>query len=444
MISLARDPAGLDISAVPLPAVQGQVAERLPVMAKCAREAASNSRYLGQLHEAASRAPVNIGQTGRSDIHMEDDAIDIYCFEKAFAAFERKLETESGVPLVSFASHPVTEVQEGYKYDVHKRGRAALAIASWKPEAIGTGAIAGSVVEAIELPGNNLLVWDGRYGENGKAHSALRGAIGTGDELRNIEQLLFDLYRGARPACELFEEASQLLGRKYALLGYLFFLKDRSQYMPIAPKSFDTAFEVLGATLRTANRCCWENYTGFNALLSDIRDRLDERLEGEPSLLDAHSFAWMVARWLDPEDIKRATKSYRQSTSKHRFAIRRARNGQGLFRKRVVRYWKDCAVTGCPQKDLLTACHIKPWSECAPRECLDVWNGLLLTPNLHAALDAGYITFAEGGAIAVSPDLPPDAAATLGIDETLRLRRVTPKRMEYLAYHREHVFRDAQ
>jgi putative restriction endonuclease len=63
-----------------------------------------------------------------------------------------------------------------------------------------------------------------------------------------------------------------------------------------------------------------------------------------------------------------------------------ARVGQGDFRKSLIAEWDGCAVTRTGNTDLPRASHIKPWRLCNNHERLDPKNGLLLIPNLDAAL----------------------------------------------------------
>jgi 5-methylcytosine-specific restriction protein A len=51
---------------------------------------------------------------------------------------------------------------------------------------------------------------------------------------------------------------------------------------------------------------------------------------------------------------------------------------------------------------LLKASHIKPWRDSDNAERLDIYNGLLLIPNLDSAFDKGYISFDDGGKIIIS------------------------------------------
>ena len=62
------------------------------------------------------------------------------------------------------------------------------------------------------------------------------------------------------------------------------------------------------------------------------------------------------------------------------------RANQSAFRRVVLRYAGNrCCLTGVEDPQLLIASHIKPWSECDPKEKTDVHNALCLNV-LHDAL----------------------------------------------------------
>lgn len=118
-----------------------------------------------------------------------------------------------------------------------------------------------------------------------------------------------------------------------------------------------------------------------------------------------------------------------------------ARLGQGAFRSALIGYWNGaCAVTGLDQIELLRASHIKPWRSASNPERLDLFNGLLLTPNLDAAFDRGLITFGGAGEAIFSPGLTAENRRRMGIDEMPRLRRLDTRHQAYLEHHREHIF----
>lgn len=116
-----------------------------------------------------------------------------------------------------------------------------------------------------------------------------------------------------------------------------------------------------------------------------------------------------------------------------------ARVGQGAFRKKLIKHWGECSATGCSQIDILKASHIKPWSESSNAERLDVYNGLLLNPNLDALFDKGYVTFDDEGEILISPYISDSDRMVLNCSAELRVK-LWPQHLKYLAWHREYLF----
>jgi HNH endonuclease len=129
-----------------------------------------------------------------------------------------------------------------------------------------------------------------------------------------------------------------------------------------------------------------------------------------------------------------------RSTSKQATVV--ARVGQDKFREKVIKYWKTCAVTGCSVTSLLKSSHVKPWAVSDALERLDAFNGILLIPNLDSLFDAGLISFTDGGAVLIAPELSEGACQSLGVTPAMRLRKVNTAHLPYLRYHREQVYRD--
>ena len=124
--------------------------------------------------------------------------------------------------------------------------------------------------------------------------------------------------------------------------------------------------------------------------------------------------------------------------STEREALSKARIGQGDFRKNLEGYWSGrCAVSECSRRELLRASHIKPWSASNNVERLDPFNGLLLGAAYDAAFDSYLISFNDKGEIIVASDTPTKDLASVGIDTTLKLRRIDPRHIPYLSQHRE-------
>lgn len=126
------------------------------------------------------------------------------------------------------------------------------------------------------------------------------------------------------------------------------------------------------------------------------------------------------------------------ATEKERLLL--ARVGQGSYRKKLVARWGTCSVLGCGPETTLIASHIVPWRECETNdERLDLDNGLLLSPNLDKLFDRKLISFSDTGALLVSPALAPADASALGIRQEMRLRKIPPGLIKYLARHREGI-----
>ncbi len=142
------------------------------------------------------------------------------------------------------------------------------------------------------------------------------------------------------------------------------------------------------------------------------------------------------------EDIEKFRTNADGLSETERQEIIRSRVGQGKFREDLVLYWNgECAVSGCKNTKLLRASHIKPWRKSDNRERLDVFNGLLLSPNLDAAFDAGYISFENNGCILISSRLTEEDQDKLGIHSGLRISRLTNKHDSYMGYHRTQIFK---
>lgn len=123
--------------------------------------------------------------------------------------------------------------------------------------------------------------------------------------------------------------------------------------------------------------------------------------------------------------------------------LAKLRIGQSVYRKALLALWDErCAVTGLAMPALLRASHARPWSMCeSDQQRLDPFNGLLLTPNLDALFDDGWISFDVDGAMIVSPLLDASARAAFLDDLPQRLRWVANEHLPYLAFHRANVFK---
>lgn len=168
------------------------------------------------------------------------------------------------------------------------------------------------------------------------------------------------------------------------------------------------------------------------------------RVEGFDALFDALSRIASLARTRPNRVAERfhgETATLPRSTEAERLVVQRV--GQDLFRAALIDYWGGrCAVTGLALVPLLRASHIKPWSDCATdEERLDVFNGLLLAPQLDALFDGGWVSFDAGGEMVVSPALEAGVLAQLGVQGAMRVATLDARHQPYLAHHRAHVLR---
>ena len=149
---------------------------------------------------------------------------------------------------------------------------------------------------------------------------------------------------------------------------------------------------------------------------SDYRKKLDDSIIMEENLV--------------------ANNNNLDSTEKE--SIIKSRVGQGLFRQHLIDYWKGCSVTECKTTFLLIASHIRPWRKSNNAQRLDVYNGLLLLPNLDKLFDKGYISFDDDGKIIISDYLSEKDCEVLGVCRSMRLKHIVFSHLPYLKYHRDY------
>jgi len=368
-----------------------------------------------------------------------ESKINPFLFEKQFDAFKIFVEEKCAVPFTSFSTNPYVYEQEGYKNEIHKVAREKLAFQAWKKTDIGSGQIIAAVIDAIEIKDNNLVQWQAKYGEEARQHHVLYKAKESKQKTKEMESVIYDFFlHGVTKSS--FDQFINIFGRKYALIAYLFFLKDKSRYLPIAPTYFDRAFEYLGINFTTSKKCSSDNYGSFIYIISQLKLLLSEKLECEVSLLDAHSFAWIIAAQMHNENKVADLDDYLQLSDTERDSLVKSRIGQVLFRQYLLDYWGECAVTGCKNTTLLRASHIKPWSKSNVTERLSLYNGILLSPTLDTCFDSGLISFDNNGDIIISAQLSNDDQLLLGINQNMKLKKVSNEHKPYLEYHRESVF----
>lgn len=219
-------------------------------------------------------------------------------FRRAFDRFKAINAGEDGYEFQGFDNRESYVFKgEGYKNSIPDRALAELEIPKWKKASIGTGQILESVINAIELSGNNLLAWEGRHGPDSRVHLKIITAATDPEKCIELESLFFDLYKNRKTNQATFNGLISACGRRYELLGYLFFIISPDHFLPIRTKSFDKAIAELGVDFQTEGECSWENYQKFLAIIGDVRSCLHAEGISNATLLDAHTFCWILARY---------------------------------------------------------------------------------------------------------------------------------------------------
>lgn len=234
-------------------------------------------------------------------------AIEPRAFQEAFGRFQALITAKSGHAFTGF-HEGLAAVWESYKPRLHDHALGLLRAGEWSEADIGSGAILSRMIDAIEIQdsrsnlANNLVFWQNRFGHANRDHRALLEAASNPKLRRDVEGLLFGLFRGDADEGATFDRLSELTGGKYPLLAYFYFLKDMDRFMPIQPTGFDRSFRALGIDFSTLRQCSWENYSTYNQTLAALRP-LIEASTGLKNvrLVDAHSFCWIFATLLKLE-----------------------------------------------------------------------------------------------------------------------------------------------
>lgn len=124
-------------------------------------------------------------------------------------------------------------------------------------------------------------------------------------------------------------------------------------------------------------------------------------------------------------------------------AIRQARDGQGKYREQLLEQCRFCPFTMIADERLLIASHIKPWAASTPAEKIDPYNGYTLSPLYDKLFDRGFITFTENRHVHLSNFISPYTWKQIGLknDTFIKALPMDDKRIEYLKFHRQSVFK---
>jgi predicted HNH restriction endonuclease len=207
----------------------------------------------------------------------------------------------------TFRSCQYFQKEEGYKEVIFKDARETITEAKWKQEDVGTGRIHKTLQVSIkEKVIDNYVEVDNNLVNNWR----IKDNFSKFKSTRAFEQLLFDFYKDKGVKKERVFEELKNYGHPYNLIAYLFFIKDKNAFLPISQEKFDKIFaEDLGITdFRTNSNASWDNYATFIDIIKEVKDFLRNK-DRSTTLLDAHSFLWILGGRMKSEGFKAPERS---------------------------------------------------------------------------------------------------------------------------------------
>lgn len=132
-----------------------------------------------------------------------------------------------------------------------------------------------------------------------------------------------------------------------------------------------------------------------------------------------------------------------KAKEKEEQTVRQARDGQGKYREQLLEQCRYCPFTMIADERLLIASHIKPWAASSLKEKIDPFNGYMLTPLYDKLFDRGFITFTENRHVILSDFISTYTWNRIGLknDTFIKPLIMDDKRIEYLKFHHESVFK---
>ena len=141
--------------------------------------------------------------------------------------------------------------------------------------------------------------------------------------------------------------------------------------------------------------------------------------------------------------------SDRTMDATERASLINARIGQGIFREDLLaNCGSKCPISQITDQRILRASHIKPWRFATNSERLDPNNGLILAPTYDLLFDQGFITFEADKRIKISGQLSPETVKKLSLINGSKFidlplsKSEHERRLEYLKYHRDEIFKE--
>lgn len=370
--------------------------------------------------------------------------IDQQKFDKQFNIFCQYV-TRGKYSLQSFSENSIILEQEGYKESIYFEANEKLETSKWSISDIGTGKIFEKAVAAVYTRENNNNLIDWRIKGNFKNREEKLFYT----DVSYFEETLFLLYTKDIDAEEAFTRLQRTFLRSYSLITFFMYLYSKDKYVPVgSPQTLDRGMRKLGIEFKLSHKASWQNYNNLLEILRGIQIFLEFKGINDVSLLDAHTFLWMISRNLTKEFEARAIDhqqtdnldSLQIPLEKTKKALIAIRTSQDKFRKLLQRDRQlKCVVTGITEPVLIEAAHIKPFKECTPDEAINSANGLFMSVHIHRLFDAGLISFNTKGKIQISSKIDPNLLKELSIPKDIIIK-LSKDSTRFVNYHFRRVF----
>ncbi|MEH6770059.1 DUF3883 domain-containing protein [Maribacter arcticus] len=240
---------------------------------------------------------------------MIQNSISVTQFDETYSLFLEFIREESGNQEFLGFNQGHMYKAESYKNEIRVKSLAILGTGEWHSKMIGAGEIVKLVVDTLELKGNNLVDTNQKYGPDALVHKKLLDAIKVGTNLLEIEQVIFDLFKTNNYESNIISRLISLVGKKYSLIAFLFYLKNDRKYLPISTTNFQYAFIEIGCDLKLSQKCSWENYNAYLNVIRQVKNHLEDKLDEPINFIDAHSFLWLIGyknrlrKWIDKKAL---------------------------------------------------------------------------------------------------------------------------------------------
>lgn len=232
--------------------------------------------------------------------------IDDQQFEAGYRGFVAYVTGEDGRLFTTFnESHYLRTDELDYKHRAYMLGQNALQKAQWETWRATPGKIKDAVLAACDREiCFNLLEHGERFGPKSKDYRPLEDF--NERPVSEIESQLFTLLKpestDRATIGPLFDHFTAYLnkhrlGCTWRFVTYLLFLLDKELYFPVLPTLFDDVMAFHGFEHKmTRRKVSWANYRPLLVFADELQRRLQERGHEPNSLVDIHSYIYVLGR----------------------------------------------------------------------------------------------------------------------------------------------------